>query len=290
MLLNNQKRIADECLCCGNSDLDSSPAILMPFISDRVFNWKPVIVDDSWQLSTISNGHAYSICNTLQCKICKFMFLDIRFSDEEAARLYKDYRGDEYTKLRDFYEPGYASRNTKLNSGQDYIHLIESFLSPYLDFPLSILDWGGDTGKNTPFKNKTNILDIYDISDKELVKGARRVDKEGIKKTKYDLIVCSNVLEHVSYPYDLLLEIFPAMKKDTVLYIEVPFENLMKENKLNAYELKRHWHEHINFFSEESLRYLASNVGYEVIGFNEVFASNEGNNSYIFQVACKINT
>ena len=38
-------------------------------------------------LATIENGHAYSICNSVQCRTCGMLFLDIRFSDSELHRL-----------------------------------------------------------------------------------------------------------------------------------------------------------------------------------------------------------
>ena len=138
-----RERIQTQCICCGNEKLESSPAVLMPFVAHRTFGWAPVIIDETWGLSTIKNGNAYSICKSLFCDICGLLFLDIRFSEAELENLYSDYRGVEYNKLRDFYEPGYAQRNDGLNAGVNYIKEIEDFLRPHLKFPLTILDWGG---------------------------------------------------------------------------------------------------------------------------------------------------
>tara|TARA_B100000963_G_scaffold331558_1_gene322410 strand:- start:1217 stop:2101 length:885 start_codon:yes stop_codon:yes gene_type:complete len=281
-------RIADSCICCGSSDISSSPAVLMPFIADRVFNWKPVKIDDSWKLSTINNGYAYSICNSLSCNNCDFLFLDIRFTDEEMASLYSNYREESYTKQRDFYEPGYADRNSSLNEGQDYTKQVESFLDPYLELPCAVLDWGGDTGKNTPFKNQNLTLDIYDISDKDVIEGAKRVTKKYAYEQNYDLIVCSNVFEHVSYPSDLLDEIIPCMNENTVLYIEVPFEDIMMKEDKKRYLHKKHWHEHINFYSEKSLELLLENFDLKIIELKKLKANDVANNNFLFQVACKL--
>ena len=73
-------RIAQQCPCCLNDDISFSPAVLMPFISHRAFNWKPAQIDETWGLSTIKNGNAYSLCNSMFCNRCGFLFLDIRFS------------------------------------------------------------------------------------------------------------------------------------------------------------------------------------------------------------------
>ena len=282
-----KKRISTQCVCCGGYSLKSSPAILMPFVAHRVFNWAPVAIDESWGLSTIQNGNAYSICNSLYCEDCGLLFLDIRFSDDELNRLYDNYRGQEYNILREHYEPGYTLRNDKLNAGIDYIAEIEKFIEPFLKFPLTILDWGGDTGKNTPFKNNNDALHIYDISNKRLISGAINVTKEMALSRVYGLIVCSNVIEHVPYPLNLLIDIAFAMDKDSVLYLETPLEDVTLNNCGNLHLKKKHWHEHINFYSERSLRSLVENAGLEVIGLKVIKATAGGRSSHLFQLACK---
>ena len=285
-----RERIAAQCVCCGSENLKSSPAVIMPFVAHRTFGWEPVFIDESWGLSTIKNGHAYSICKSLYCDVCGFLFLDIRFSESELSNLYHDYRGAEYNALRESYEQGYTVRNDNLNAGIGYIQDIENFLLPHLSFPISILDWGGDTGKNTPFKNQNEALDIYDISGKDVLEGARIVSKNEAYSKKYKLIVCSNVLEHVPYPSDILFEITKAMDKETVLYIEVPLEDVVFNNKSDLHLLKKHWHEHINFYSEKSLYHLVKNVGLEIKELKIMHQTAGGSSSNLFQIACKLLT
>ncbi len=283
-----RERIATQCVCCGSENLKNSPAVLMPFVAHRTFGWAPVVIDDSWGLATIKSGYAYSICKSLYCGDCGFLFLDIRFSDSELSNLYKDYRGEEYNALRESYEPGYTERNNSLNAGIGYIKEIEDFLRPHLAFPISILDWGGDTGKNTPFKNENTSLDIYDISNKDVIAGAKIVSKDEAQSKKYRLIVCSNVLEHVPYPSDLLDDIVKVMDEESVLYIEVPLENVVLNNKTDLHLVKKHWHEHINFYSEKSLEVLVQHVGLEVISLKHIQAEAGGKSSFLFQVACRL--
>lgn len=142
-----KERVATRCLCCGIVKLKKSPSILMPFVAHRAFDWQPVVIDKTWGLKTIKNGNAYSICKSLYCQECQFLFLDIRFSDNELSNLYNDYRGLEYTSLRELYEPGYSKRNEMLNAGIENIKDIEDFLIPILKLPVSILDWGEIPGK-----------------------------------------------------------------------------------------------------------------------------------------------
>jgi hypothetical protein len=286
--LPKRDRIASNCVCCGSDKIQRSPAILMPFVAHRAFGWEPVEIDESWGLLTIKKGNAYSVCNSLLCEACDFLFLDIRFSDGEMFNLYDDYRGEAYTKLRDFYEPGYSMRNDQLKIGVDYIGHVEKFLEHHLKLPVSILDWGGDTGKNSPFKSRNTRLDIYDISNIPTISGAQRVTKEEALSKKYDLIVCSNVLEHVSYPSDLLADIKMSMDEKSLLYIEVPFEDIMVNAGNNVQKEKKHWHEHINFFSEKSLQYLVENFGLKIIDVNKIHITAGGKTSLCFQIACKL--
>lgn len=289
-VLLDRERTAKKCVCCAGASLRKSPAILMPFISDRVFGWAPVEIDKSWGLQTIPNGIAYTVCNSLLCSDCGLLFLDIRFNEKELTYLYQDYRGEEYTKLRDKYEPGYSEKNIELISGVPHISAVENFLTPIVHFPLSILDWGGDTGKNSPFKSKNELLHVYDISDKNAVEGVEIVSKEKAATFSYNLIVCSNVLEHVPYPEDILLDIANFMNEDTLLYIEVPFEDLMKTSvgDLSVVARKKHWHEHINFYSEKSLLKLIERCGLKLVKNNILDAVHVANASSVIQFACKL--
>lgn len=283
-----RQRIATQCVCCGGEDIVSSPAILMPFVADRAFGWKPVVIHESWGLRTIQPGHAYSICKSLRCADCGHLFCDIRFSDEEMVSLYNKYREEQYTQLREHYEPGYTARNEALNQPITYTDQIESFLERHLQFPLTVLDWGGDTGLNTPFKGKNIAFDIYDISDKEVEPGARFVTLEQAVALKYRLIVCSQLLEHVPYPAEVLLAARNVMDSESILYIELPYEDVMRQKLPNPEAHKRHWHEHVNFYSEQSLDTLVNNCGLQVVDRNVLSVRVAGSDVHIFQVACKL--
>ena len=287
----NKKRIAANCVCCNSDNILKSPAILMPFLSDRIFDWKPVCITDEWGLSTIENGMAYCICNSLQCQNCGHLFLDIRFDDNEMNALYSKYRESEYVKLREKYEPGYTQRNKNLDMVISYLEKVESFLLNYVTLPISVLDWGGDTGINTPFKKDINKFHIYDISNKEVIKEAKKVDIGEALGTTYDLIVCSNVIEHIPYPTEIMLDIRSVMSDKSILYVEVPYELIIQKNdsKKDLYKNKKHWHEHINFYTKNSLKILAANCGFEVIAIKEMKVSSDKEGSpYILQLACRV--
>lgn len=236
----------------------------MPFVAHRALNWTPVQVDESWQLRTVPLGHALPLCRSLRCEDCGLIFMDLRFSDEEMSRLYRDYRGVDYSHLRERYEPGYLTRNQSLEEGCPYLDKVEEFLAPYLRRDPAILDWGGDTGRNAPFQNSRASLDVFDISERPVVPGVRKVVRSELKQGRYDLVLLTNVLEHVPFPARVLDEIFNVFAAETILYIEIPFEPIMKMEGASALSVKRHWHEHINFFSERALVTLLESTGFVV--------------------------
>jgi hypothetical protein len=265
--MDNGER-SEKCICCAGFNTKKSPAVLMPFLAKRIFDLDPLEISPEWGLRDLREGMAYFICHSVQCQTCGALFLDYRFSNDELNKLYLDYRGPVYTKLREKFEPGYAKRNELFKDQGHYISGVENFLLSHLPNPINnILDWGGDSGINTPLKAFAKNIWIYDISNVEVVKGTNKIDHVQLADYKYDLIVCAQVLEHIAKPDMLLEEIRGFMGKNTLLYLEMPFEPLIYENNssLDLHEKKRHWHEHINFFTVNSIEALVGRVGLSVI-------------------------
>ena len=65
------------------------------------------------------------------------------------------------------------------------------------------------------------------------------------------------------------------MKKNSYLYIEVPFEKIVYDAhpEMPNPKKKRHWHEHINFFTRKSLANLFNNTNLKIID-EKVFKNN----------------
>lgn len=260
-------KIAKRCVCCDGTRLRRSPAVLMPFLAHRIFGWDRTEITPDWNMRDLSLGRAYSVCNTLACEVCGLLFLDMRFDDEEMAALYADYRGPAYRAERERFEPGYGTRNEILLGGNSYTPIIETILEPYVSATPRVLDWGGDTGVNTPFKGRTSVHHIYDISDRPVVAGAVRISQEQARTGSYDLIVSSHVIEHVPSPGEMLRQIAAIMTPATIFYLEIPHEDIVLlipklEDRAVA---KHHWHEHINFFSETSIEAMMSRVGLHIL-------------------------
>ena len=263
----SRELIARQCICCGGGDLSRSPAVLMPFVAKRVFGHEPVEITAEWGLRDLRQGMAYTLCSSLQCQDCGALFLDYRFTDEQMAALYHNYRDEAYNTERIRYEPGYAKVVAHYEARADYLAEVESWLARYLPENPAVLDFGGDTGINSPFRDRNRLLHIHDISGVELVPGAQRVDLGHIGQYDYDLVACSQVLEHVAYPLEFMRQVLPAIRPETLLYLEVPHESLVREHpdSLGLAPLKRHWHEHVNFYNETALSRLLERLGLRVV-------------------------
>ncbi|MBW8847595.1 MAG: class I SAM-dependent methyltransferase [Burkholderiales bacterium] len=255
--------IATQCICCASSTLERQSAVLMPFVALRALGWEPCEITADWGLRDLPLGHAHALCSSLHCPACGSLFLDMRFDSAEMARLYRNYRGADYEAQRERFEPGYIARNRALLAGDAHIPQVESFLRPWLPDHPAVLDWGGDTGLNTPLRHEAGLHHVLDISGRPLVAGAIAVDAPQLR---YDLIVLAHVLEHVPEPDALIGEVAQAMDEGTRLYVEVPFERLMQEieDRTATWQRKRHWHEHINFFSPAGLRSLLQRCGLSI--------------------------
>lgn len=257
--------LADACICCGANNLASSPAVLMPFVASRALGQEPLEITADWGLRDLQPGMAYTLCHSLQCRACGVLFLDLRFTPTQMAALYEGYRGPAYTQQRDRFEPGYA-----VAAAQDYtrrhayIAEVEDWLAPHLPPQPLILDWGGGDGRNTPFLGRARVR-VHDISGTALLQGAERADAQS--RQGNDLLVCMQVLEHVADPLAVLQGLLPLMGPQTLLYLEVPHEALVRQHPhgTDLTPHKRHWHEHINFFTEQCLRQLAARVGLRVV-------------------------
>jgi 2-polyprenyl-3-methyl-5-hydroxy-6-metoxy-1,4-benzoquinol methylase len=103
---------------------------------------------------------------------------------------------------------------------------------------------------------------VYDISGAHTEQGivgfrhSLDLDNSGIV---WDMILCNQVMEHLSDVRDYFSNLVSYMSDNTYLYIEVPNERSV----LNSYTVKIH--EHINMFSEKSFYKLAEDYNLKVL-------------------------
>lgn len=280
--------VINYCPNCKSKKIIKSPSVVMPFISYRLYGWIPLEIDPKKKLRTLNNGTSYLLCSTAFCEKCTLIFCDLRFNALEMSKLYKNYRGIEYTKQRSLFESDYGNRNKALGVKLNYIKKIENFINLDLKKPKTILDWGSDNGMNTPFQNSNSKIYLYDISKKKTQSKKKNftVVSKLTKSIKFDLIIAMHVFEHLSYPLKSLISLRNCLKKKGLIYIEVPLEekaSFERSNKTNALK-KYYWHEHINFFSKLSFECLFKTAGFKILSLQKIRVNTGGKKLNLIQV------
>jgi hypothetical protein len=227
------------------------------------------------------------------CKNCCSGFFNFRYSDSDMNKIYSEYRGENYAKVRARWEPWY---NTTFNDGHDSEEFISmrkssliNFLKPLLPaLPKTVVDVGGDRGQYIPNFGQRKSY-VIESSSKKLINGVERLNSIEQVETA-DLIIYSHVLEHVASPK---YEIEKLLERCEKLYVEVPYgtPEISKARKSKIrFLLKvlatfypRFWQqstmpaagrspksgilvqsEHINFFTERSFLKIAEDLRVEV--------------------------
>ena len=222
--------------------MDLRIAHFAPFISHKLMGY-------SIELAGRGKQPPVLFVNKATCRLCGFVFSQLRLDQDEMTRIYEDYRGPVYSYVRNIYEPGYAEINSHIGSHSTEIGsrrtTVLNFLKDGIDLfdVKQMLDYGGDRGQHIPEEIKGKKF-VYDISGVAPVKNVASIPY--LDGYKFDFVMCCNVLEHVSYPKEILRDISEVCSSGATVFIDVPME-LQEENEPYAF------HEHINFFSELAL-------------------------------------
>ena len=265
----------DRCVVCEGDLRVRATGLVAPFLAQRIWDRK-----------------AFPI-KIMHCGGCGFEFFNPRLDEHEAKLLYDEYRGARYQKMRFQHEPWYTEALNKGLSNEALMdnrrQLLESILGKHVALSdiKSVLDFGGDQGQliqDLPVAEKY----VYDISGVEKRPGIAGISTFTECLTRrYDLIVCSNVLEHVSFPRDLVSQMRQLAHPGTLLYLDAPLESPFSFMSIakriaqilivclarmrDAQSVLRPsalylMHEHINFFATRSLANLAEHLDFEVVG------------------------
>lgn len=260
------------CVICDGAIRHLKRALVAPFLARRIWNRDPFCVD------------------LVGCASCGFVFYNPRLDDAELQRLYQDYRLEKYQRMRHFSEVWYTEKfNADLASVGSY-DVRRSMLAPILRKHLGnrkinrILDYGGDRGDLVAGLLEGAQPYVYDISGVEAAPGVIAIKNPA--ECEADLIINSNVLEHVGFPRQIVSRIFQASPDGGLVYLEVPSELPVGFSRIarriaqvgimtmTRPSLGRHvlrpaglymMHEHINYYTEKTLDALMRSCGGSVI-------------------------
>jgi SAM-dependent methyltransferase len=260
------------CVICEGEIRRLHQAIVAPFLARRIWGRTPFCVD------------------LVRCKNCGFTFYNPRLDAAEEGRLYAGYRSEEYQQMRHASEPWYTSSfNADLASPSSYDarrRILAGILREYAGNReiRRILDYGGDRGDLVCGLIEGAATFVYDISGIPAVEGVTSTADPG--GCKADLIINSNVLEHVAFPRRLLQDILKAAPVGGLVFLEVPWESpfgwsriIRRVAQVGIMALTRPnlarsvvrpssfymMHEHVNYFTEQSLATLMRSCGCALI-------------------------
>lgn len=260
------------CVICDGEIRRLKRALVAPFLATRIWNRAPFCVD------------------LVKCRACGFMFYNPRLDAAEEARLYAGYRSQEYQRMRQASEPWYTVKfNADLASARSYEirrEKVRAILRQHLGQReiTRVLDYGGDHGDLVRGLLDGTTAFVYDISGMTAAEGVTATSDPA--DCQADLIINSNVLEHVGFPRRLVGEILQSAPRGGLIFLEAPCEAPFGLTRIArrlaqigimslaqptlARSVVRPaalylMHEHINYFTERSLTTLMWMCGCEVI-------------------------
>ncbi len=250
-------REGEKCIVCGEKHTIKAGGAFLPFIEARMF---------------AGNRVETAI---VHCSKCRVYYSEYRPDDEEMARLYTGYRNREYQEQRQKYEPSYTAEYNEWLSDSSVIMQRKKGIYDYITNFIkdtsnwhTILDFGGDKGQLFPDEWEDKQRIVYEISKPDVCEGIKLVsDYSELSSYLPDLIMCNQVMEHVSDIRGYFANLIKLLKEGGYLYIEVPNERWCVDLEYVRFC------EHINFFSEKTFRELAKQFAVELV---DVRISNDG--------------
>jgi len=215
--------------------------------------------------------HIYT--NIVQCNHCSFIYTN--------PMIY----GMEHLEREHYNKPEVYQRDDKSLISQMFERRLK-YISKFKEGK-QVLDIGAGKGE---FLNaaKNNGWQVTGIEpSEEFCKYAKSqfnvevskgfLTKDSFTNSQFDLVTLNHVLEHVDKPKQLLSIIKDYIKKDGVLFIEVPnttsillhfadFFFRLKRQQWSSRLSPLHPPYHKYGYSEKSLKYLLNNTGFTVVG------------------------
>ena len=199
-------------------------------------------------------------CDMKLCLNCLLCFFDYRYTQKELDRLYST----GYNQKRSAYIEGYKKSFDKKKESLEFrSNLIRKLLvlKSYSKFrewkeKAKILDFGGWHGRNIPDIAKKTEKYVLDKSNHKIAPNIIKLEE--LINNKFDLIMSTHVFEHLVDPLKILKDLRNSLKRNGLIYLEVPADIFQLIKKPSIYE-------HINFYSRHSIKNLAYMANLEIL-------------------------
>lgn len=199
-------------------------------------------------------GASFVNIKTCFCQQCGFVTNIPRPDEQDVDRKYK------------YLSTIVPSANPEGNSVGDYERrrgkILYRYLKKYLpsERPGQVLDYGGGTGSLLrKFVEQGCQCDLVDYQN-DVIPGVRKIAStlEQINNgAKYDVVICSHVVEHLADPKTILNRLREYVSKTGILYVEVPMEIWGTVPQAEPVT-------HVNFFTVRSLKALLEAAGFGI--------------------------
>lgn len=180
-----------------------------------------------------------------RCPICSYIFLDKAFYVDEA------YEKKHYDKHHNTLESlGYVKM---------FEDLTDEFVIPHKEGIKSALDFGCGEGEVLPIVLERNgvACDRYDLF---------YFPKKVYEDKKYDLILSTEVFEHLSSPLEVLKKLLLHLEKNGYILLMSAFHPDSDDEFLKWWYIRDVTH--IGFFNIKTFEFLAAKLGLVIIKHN----------------------
>jgi SAM-dependent methyltransferase len=190
-----------------------------------------------------------------KCSSCSFIFSKAIPSDQEL----EEYYSSEY-ELTEFFSPITAKRYEEILDGFEHLKKTKNLL---------------DVGTGSAFFAEIAIKRGWNVYGTELTDDTiQAAEQKGLKMSKgkledihfeadfFDLVVCIEVIEHVSFPVTFVKEIERSLRLGGAVYITTPNFNSYLRRKLKGQYDVIGYPNHLAYFTTDTLKSLFSKNGF----------------------------
>ncbi len=205
---------------------------------------------------------------SIYCNVCGFMCYSPRPNQQDLEAKYKYL--NEKGSIGTLSEP--TPRAIRLDHQRE-LFMNKMIASFHKVESQKVLDVGGGDGRLLrPFLEQGSSCYLVDFNPTPYP-GVERIGntlKDVSAGTKFDILICSHVLEHVSDPGEFLRELRAVLTDNGVVYIEVPLEIWQ------GIHIDRDPVTHINFFTVNSLKNALQLNGFKPLAIKSKFSPYDG--------------